>query len=305
MIRVGVVGLGAMGQHHARVYSHLGCLVGVADADTARAREIGEKYRVPYYTDYRELLGHVDAVSIAVPTTLHRQVATDFLGHGVHCLVEKPIASSLAEAKEMILVAEESHVKLMVGHIERFNPAVTALKQVVDAGTIGQLLIISTRRVGPSVPRIRDAGVIIDTATHDIDVVRYLIGKEPLEMPAGVFSRFGCFRHLKEDYAIIVLDFGDATAAIEVNWFTPHKVRTLVATGSEGIAYLDYIDQTLLLRNSKGAEEIAVQKVEPLKLELEHFLRCVENNEKPLVDGIEGLKVLDIALKATKKPSDL
>lgn len=299
MIRVGVVGVGAMGQHHARIYSQLGCLVGVSDADAATAKGIGEKYAVPYYTNYRELLGKVDAVSIVVPTTLHRQVATDFLSHGVHCLVEKPIASSLAEAKEMIRVAEESHVKLMVGHIERFNPAITALKKVIDAGTLGQLLIISTRRVGPSVPRIRDVGVIIDSATHDIDVARYLTGKEPVD----VFSKAGSLRHPKEDHAVIVMDFGDVTACIEVNWFTPQKVRTLVATGSDGIAYLDYIEQQLTVHNSHGPQVIKVEKAEPLLLELKHFLKCIDEDKQPLVDGYEGMKTLEIALKASSKVS--
>jgi UDP-N-acetylglucosamine 3-dehydrogenase len=299
MIRVGVVGVGAMGQHHARIYSQLGCLVGVSDADEARAKGIGEKYAVPYYTNYHELLDKVDAVSIVVPTTLHRQVAADFLKRGVHCLVEKPIASTLSEAEDMIRLARENHAKLMTGHIERFNPAVTALKKVIDAGTLGQLLIISTRRVGPSVPRIRDVGVIIDSATHDIDVARYLVGHEPI----SVYSKFGSLKHPKEDHAVIVLDFKDTTACVEVNWFTPHKVRTLVATGSEGIAYLDYIEQQLTVRNSHDTEVIQVEKAEPLLLELKHFLKCIDEDKQPLVDGYEGMKTLEIALKASSKVS--
>ncbi|MCJ7744023.1 MAG: Gfo/Idh/MocA family oxidoreductase, partial [Dehalococcoidales bacterium] len=188
MIRVGVVGLGAMGQHHARLYAQLNCeLVGVADVDLERAKEIGERYNTKYYSDYHELLSKVEAVSIAVPTTLHCPVAMDFLKEGVHCLVEKPIAFRLDEAEAMIGAAEQNHVNLAIGHIERFNPAVVRLKQIVDEGILGKLLVISTRRVGPLVSRIRDVGVIIDSATHDIGVVRYLIGKEPI----SVFSRVG------------------------------------------------------------------------------------------------------------------
>ena len=193
-----------MGHNHARLYSQLNCeLVGVADIDPARAKEIGEKYNTPYYSDYHELLSKVEAVSIAVPTTLHHTVAMDFLKAGVHCLVEKPIAFSLDEAEEMIEAAEQNHVNLAIGHIERFNPAVVRLKQIIDEGTLGKLLIISTRRVGPSVPRIRDVGVVIDSATHDIGVIKYLLGKEP----ASVFSRVGNLKHPKEDHAVIVLDF--------------------------------------------------------------------------------------------------
>jgi len=219
----------------------------------------------------------------------------DFIRQGVHCLVEKPIASNVEGAEEMIRGAEENHVKLMVGHIERFNPAVLRLKQIIDEGTLGKLMIISTRRVGPFASRIRDVGIIIDSATHDIDVARYLTGEEPV----SVFSKAGRFGHQKDDHAIVILDFGDTTACIEVNWFTPYKVRSLVATGSEGIAYLDYIEQELTVQNSQGMEMIRVEKAEPLKLELEHFLKCVKNNEKPLVDGYEGLRVLKIALEAS------
>ena len=194
-LRVGVVGLGMMGQPHARIYSQLQCeLVGVVGANLERAKKIGERYSTKYYTDYTKLMPHVDAVSIVVPTTLHRQVATDFIKQGIHCLVEKPIASNLEEAEEMIQAADENHTKLMVGRVERFNPAVLRLKQIIDEGILGKLMIISTRRVGPFVSRIRDVGIIIDSATHDIDIARYLVGKEPVE----VFSKVGRFKHQKE-----------------------------------------------------------------------------------------------------------
>jgi len=297
MIRVGVVGLGAMGIHHARLYSELNCeLAGVVDVNPALAREIGEQYRVPYYTDYRALINRVEAVSIAVPTTLHHAIAMDFLRAGVHCLVEKPIAARLDEAEEMIQAAEDNRVNLAIGHIERFNPAVIRLKQLVDEGLLGKLLIISTRRVGPFVNRIRDVGVVIDSATHDIGVVRYLIGKEPI----SVFSRVGKLKHAREDYALIMLDFGDTAACIEVNWFTPHKIRTLVATGSEGVAYLDYIEQKLSVHNLEGVNVHEIQKVEPLKLELEDFLFNAASGGRPAVTGDEGFEILKIALEASE-----
>jgi len=287
-----------MGQHHARIYSELDCeLVGVADKNFEQAKKIGERYSADYYKDYEELLDKVDAVSIAIPTSLHKKVATDFIKRGVHCLVEKPIASTIEEAKEMIKEAERNGVKLMVGHVERFNPAVTKLKELVEKGTLGKLILISTRRVGPFVSRIRDVGIIIDSATHDIDIARYLVGKDPI----NVFAKSGRVKSEKEDHAIVVLDFGDVAASIEVNWFTPHKVRSLVATGTEGIAYLDYIKQELDVHS--GGEKIVqkIDKVEPLKLELKHFLDCIQNNTKPLVDGQEGLKALEIAIKASRR----
>jgi len=294
-LKVGVVGLGAMGHNHARLYSQLGCeLVGVADVDPVRAKEIGDRYNTNYYSDYHELLPKLKAVSIAVPTTLHHAVAMDFLKAGVHCLVEKPITVSLGEADEMIETAEKMHVNLAVGHIERFNPAVVKLKKLIDEGSLGKLLVISTRRVGPSVPRIRDVGIVIDSATHDIGIVKYLLGKDPV----SGFSRVGTLKHTKEDYAIIVLDFIDTTACIEVNWFTPQKVRTLVATGSQGIAYLDYVEQTLKIHDSRGIETVDVKKDEPLKLELENFLISILKGKQPSVNGVEGKAILKIALES-------
>jgi UDP-N-acetylglucosamine 3-dehydrogenase len=297
MTRVGVVGLGAMGQHHARLYSQLDCeLVGVADIDFERAKEIGEKYHTEYSSDFRSLLSKVDAVSIVVPTTMHHDVAMAFLREGIHCLVEKPIAFRLDEADEMIAVAEENHANLAVGHIERFNPAVARLKQIIDQGTLGKLLMVSARRVGPSVPRIRDVGVVVDSATHDIGVIKYLLGEEP----TSLFSRVGSLKHTKEDHAMIVMDFAGTMASIEVNWFTPHKVRTLVATGSQGIAYLDYLAQELKVYTSAEEQVVNITKAEPLKVELEDFLQSVQEGRSPAVDGREGRAILKIALQSCR-----
>jgi UDP-N-acetylglucosamine 3-dehydrogenase len=300
LLRVGVVGVGEMGQHHARVYSELDCkLVGVADSDIEKAKKVGKKHGIKFYANYKDLINKekVDAVSIAVPTFLHKKVAMDFLKKEVNCLIEKPITSNIDDAKEIIEEAERNHIKLMIGHIERFNPAVLKLKEIIDNGTLGKIVIISTRRVGPFPPRIKDAGIIIDFATHDIDIARYLIGREPVE----IYSKFGKFEHENEDYAIVVLDFGTTKASIEVNWFTPYKVRSLVATGSKGIVNLDYITQDIVIHNSKRSIKTKIEKEEPLKLELKHFLDCIENNKEPLICGYEGLKVLDIALKAKKE----
>ncbi|MDD4230972.1 MAG: Gfo/Idh/MocA family oxidoreductase, partial [Dehalococcoidales bacterium] len=214
---------------------------------------------------------------------------------GVHCLVEKPIASTVEEAESMIEAAAINQVKLMVGHIERFNPAVLKLKSLIEEGMLGELIIISTRRVGPFQPRIRDVGIIIDSATHDIDACRYLTGKEPQK----VFAKSGRLLHpFKEDYALIMLDFGSSAASIEVNWFTPYKERTLVVTGSKGIARLDYITQQLTLHNSENGHTIEIEHAEPLKTEIAHFLDCITTGKEPLVNGHEGLQALSIALQA-------
>jgi len=296
-MKLGVVGLGNMGQHHARLYSQMGLLVAVADSNPERAREMGELYGVYYTHCYQDLFYMVDAVSVVVPTTLHQKVAVDFLSQGVHVLVEKPIAFHTTEAQEMVGAALRKGVNLAVGHIEHFNPAVVKLKEVIDSGTLGKLLTISTRRVGPFVPRVRDVGVVIDSATHDIGVLCYLLGKAP----RTVFSRTGNERSNKEDYAFMTLDFGETIGAIEVNWFTPHKVRTLTATGTNGVASLDYIEQTLVIRNSHDLTVCDVENCEPLKLELEDFIQSIEQHRPPKVNGKQGLDILRIALEGTRK----
>ena len=299
MLRVGVIGVGTMGKNHARVYNEMenADLVGIADVNERRVKEIANQHKTKAFTDYKDLLDEdLDAVSIAVPTVFHKKVALDFIKEGVNCLIEKPIAINIEDAKEIIRETEKNNVKLAIGHIERFNPAVTKLKEIIEKGILGKMLLISTRRVGPSVPRIKDVGIIVDLATHDIDVVRYLIGEEPV----NIFAKSGGIKNKKGDYAIVLLDFGDVSASIEVNWFTPHKVRSLVATGTEGIAYLDYLKQEVIIYNSEWEMIPKIERKEPLKVELEHFLECVKEDKEPRVNGYEGLKVLEIAIKAER-----
>lgn len=295
-MRVGVIGVGSMGKNHPRVYTELGAeLVGVADTDLEKAKGLAEQYETKAYSDYQELLSQgLDAVSIAVPTTWHKVVALATIEKGVNLLIEKPIAESMQSAQEIIAAAEDSGVKLLIGHIERFNPAVRKLKQIIDNGILGKLVLISARRVGPFVPRISDVGIIVDVATHDIDVIRYLIGSEC----TSVFARSTRYKNVKGDAAVILIGFGDISASIEVNWYTPHKVRSLTVTGTEGIAYLDYLKQEVEIHKAEGNVTPKIEKEEPLKLELVHFLDCIKRDKEPLVSGYDAVKVLEIAIKA-------
>lgn len=294
-MRVGVIGAGVMGKFHVRVYHELGVeLVGVADINRNSAEEIANRYRTRAFTDYEELLGQgLDVVSIAVPTRLHSEVAVRAASHGVNMLVEKPIADSIDNAKKMIDVARKANLKLMTGHIERFNPAVQKLKEIIEEGVLGDLIVLSSRRVGPFAQRITDVGITMDMATHDIDIARYLTGSEPVE----ILAKSSKVKHQKGDCALMLIDFGYVTASIEVNWFTPHKVRTLVVTGTKGIAYADYIEQSVIIYNSSWKMEPKIEKDEPLRLELKHFLECVEQGKEPMITGEDGLKTLEIALK--------
>lgn len=300
MTRVGVIGVGAMGRHHARVYSEMEGveLVGVADVDGKKAKEIAEMYGTNAYTNHKELLKRdLDAVSVAVPTTLHKDVALDVIDAGVHLLVEKPIADSLENACTIINAAEDAGLKLMVGHIERFNPAVMALNDLMRKNMLGDVVSISGRRVGPYPPRIKDVGVIIDIAIHDIDVISFLYGEPAVEVYAIAGNGSRHFEH--EDYASILLRYGDnKSGVVEANWLTPRKIRRLSVIGVERVAYLDYINQRLILDENGEIRDVEVKRAEPLKNELTHFIDAVERNSKIMSSGEEGLKALKIAIAA-------
>ncbi|CAB50074.1 UDP-N-acetylglucosamine 3-dehydrogenase [Pyrococcus abyssi] len=302
-MRVGVVGVGKMGYHHARIYSELAKegkveLIGVADINFERAKEVAETFKTRAFKDYRELIKEgVDAVSIAVPTSLHREVTMDFIENEVSVLVEKPIAESIESAQEIIKAAKKMNVVLMVGHVERFNPAVLKLKETIERGMLGEIVTMTAKRVGPMVTRISDVGVIIDLAVHDIDVMSFLTTSRVIE----VYAKARNVKHPAkvEDYALILLSFENgANGIIETNRLTPHKTRTLNVVGTEGIAYLDYINQELTLYNEEWIYKAKINKEEPLKLEIEHFLECVKEGKKPLVGGEEGLHALKVAVKA-------
>ncbi len=307
MIRVGVVGVGNMGRHHARVYKELEReisdlkLVGVVDKDIKRAKTVGESLRVPYYTDYRELIDTgIDAVSIAVPTTLHRDLAVAFLNAGVDVLVEKPIAASAAEAEEMVKVAEERRRILMVGHIERFNPAISKLKELIGRGIIGKPLVFSAKRVGPYPPQIMDTDVVIDLAIHDIDVIYYLLNEPEIK---EIIVRGGSIIHPRGlmDYAVILMKLGESVGVVEANWLTPYKVRKLTVVGEKGIAEADYREQSLRIYDKEFTIDVHIKKEEPLKAELRHFITCVKRRENPLIPGREALnliKALETAMTA-------
>jgi len=296
-LRVGIVGVGMMGQHHARVYSEIkNCkLIGIVDRDATRAREVASTYGTVVIDSIDEMVRQrPDAVSIAVPTSLHKEVASIFLREGIGCLVEKPIAPTVEDAEAIISAAKKGGAVLMVGHIERFNPAVMKLREMIRAGELGKLFILTSKRSGPFSPRIKDVGIIVDLATHDIDITRFLVGREPKSVYAG----YGKYKRDVEDYALILLDYGETIASIEASRFTPYKVRALVATGSEAMACLDYIEQSIEVYSGSTRRKVDVNKKEPLKVELEHFIECVSKKRRPLVDGKDGLMTLKVALAA-------
>lgn len=319
MLNVAIIGLGNMGKHHARTYSEIDKvkLVAVSDVDEAKGKPIAEKYGCKFYKDYNEMLKKekIDLVSVVVPTKFHEKVAVDVIQKGVNLLIEKPIADNVQGAESIIKKAKEKNVKLAVGHIERFNPAIIKLKEIIDAGRLGKITSIIARRVGLFPPQIKDANVVIDLAVHDIDIINYLMGSKPTEIDANAGRAL--INH-REDYAEIFLKYKEASGFIQVNWITPIKIRNLSVTGTKGYAEMDYISQNLLLYESnykKSFEtfgdvvmfsqpnkvEVGVEKGEPLKLELLNVIDAVQNNKTPLITGEVGLEALKIALQVLDK----
>jgi UDP-N-acetylglucosamine 3-dehydrogenase len=297
-VRVAVIGGGAMGQHHIRIYSEMKDveLVGICDTDRSRAESLAKKYNTAPYFDHKELLKQeLDAVSVVVPTTLHTKIALDAIESGTQLLVEKPIADTLENADAMISAAHDAKVKLMVGHIERFNPAVLKLKEIIDSGMLGKIVSISSRRVGPFNPRIRDVGIIMDLGVHDIDVISYLYSKKINE----VYTIAGNDIHTFEDHASILLRCeNNLSGMVETNWLTPHKIRNLTAIGLKGVAYLDYIKQTVELHDEMWIRTAKVETKEPLKNELEYFIRAATNGGEIISNGETSRHALQVVMAA-------
>lgn len=299
-LRVGVIGTGMMGRHHIRVYSEmtLAELVGVVDANEIRAKEVAAEFKTKAFTDVEDVLSqNLDAVSIAVPTSMHRDVALRVAEYGVDMLIEKPIADSIENARKIVKSAKNSGCKIMVGHIERFNPAVLKLKELIDKGELGNVLAISAKRIGPYSPRIRDVGIIIDLAVHEIDTISFLYGLRA----ESVYAVAGRSFHELEDYASIVIKFNaDRVGLIDTNWLSPTKIRLLNAVGTKGVANLNYIEQSLELSKVDGKSIVEVKKREPLKNELEVFLKSIAEDEDPKPSGEDGLYILSVAISAIR-----
>jgi UDP-N-acetylglucosamine 3-dehydrogenase len=289
-----------MGQNHVRIYSEMEGveLAGISDVDFERVDAMAAQFDTKPFTDYKEMFAEgLDAVSVVVPTKLHKQVVLDALEAGLHVLVEKPIADSIENADLMIEAAEKAGKILMVGHIERFNPAVIKLKEIMESGVLGKVVSISTRRVGPYNPRIRDVGVILDIGVHDIDIISYLYGRKVNH----VYAVAGADIHSFEDHASIILRLDHEFAGVvETNWLTPHKVRRLTAIGINGVAYLDYIDQTVEIHDNGWIRQAKVVESEPLKNELEHFIECASTGKAPKTCGEDGKHALEVAMAAIR-----
>jgi len=308
-LRTAVIGVGNMGRHHARIYSEITNLVGVSDLDEKQGKALAKERKTIFYKNYQELLekNEIDCISIAVPTSEHAQIAIDCLNRKIPTLVEKPLANNVQEANKIIATSKKNKTLLMVGHIERYNPAVTKLKEMVDSGDIGEILSMLAVRVGISPPVQKKSDVVSDLAIHDIDVFNYLLNETPKKTRIVK-------QQLKKDNisdaASILLEYKNAIGMIQTNWITPIKIRKLYITGSKQYVELDYIAQQITSnsrslgeRHKSGffeflttyepiEENVQVIKKEPLKEELKVFLKLVKSGES--IDSTYALNAVKI-----------
>jgi predicted dehydrogenase len=295
-----------MGRNHVRVWDEAveGVeLAAVADPDPAAVGRATQGRSLRGYADAGEMFAaeELDLVSVVAPTSLHLPIVLAALAAGIHVLVEKPIAASREEAEGMMAAAAEARRILTVGHIERFNPAIRELRRRLAAGELGRVFEINATRLGPFPARIRDVGVVVDLAPHDLDVMRYLLGSDPVRLYAETEQRIHTDH---EDLFVGIMKFANgAVGVLDINWLTPTKKRTLSVTGERGMYVADYLTQDLVFYANPADSSVAegevvprhVARREPLAVELDEFARAVRDGGPPPVDPREAMVALLLA----------
>jgi UDP-N-acetylglucosamine 3-dehydrogenase len=300
IVRIGVVGVGVMGSNHARVLSDIAGveLVGVADPDRKQRDFVSDTLGCAGFSDVDALLDRgVDAVIIAAPTHLHHDIALKCIGRGVHLLVEKPVASTVAEGRAIVAAARRAGVALMVGHVERFNPAVQSVKRAIKDQDI---LSIAITRVGPFPPRMSNVGVVIDLGVHDIDLIRWFTESEIVEIQPQMSSAVA----EREDIALLQFRTASGVLAhINTNWLTPFKARNIHIATRDKYLIADLL--TLQVTECFGFQpdgsysmrHLSVGYAEPLRSELVAFVEAIRSGERPAVTGEEAVASLEIAIR--------
>lgn len=296
-IRCGVVGVGSLGQHHARIYGQLPNVefVGVFDQSADRAREITKAHGGAVFESPADLARECEAMSVVVPTDLHAEVAIPLMEAGCHVMIEKPICSSLEDAKRVLAVAVANQRMVQVGHIEHFNPVMSYLEE-----NVRDPLYLTADRLAPFTPRGTEVGVVLDLMIHDIGIIQQLVRSPITRMDAvGVSVLTG-----KEDIANARLEFaGGCVANINTSRVSSKKVREIRVFQESGYLSLNFMEQTghLVRKSATGLEQeaIPIEKEEPLKLELAAFVECVLERRNPKVSGEAGMMALEVAMRVT------
>lgn len=314
-LRVGVIGVGRMGERHCRVYANMPSveLVGISDMGIERGRAVAETYETHFFESYHDLLARVDAVTIATPTDTHFAVAADCLSAGVHILIEKPLAGTLTEARKLAKLAEESDLIVQVGHIERFNPAFLELESILqDMDVVG----LAAHRLSPFDTSGTDADVIYDLMIHDIDIALALLPQGLAHIQATGRAA----RTTAVDYAIATLSFGDGPiASLTASRITEQKVRLLEVTTLGAYITADLLNKSIRVyrravpefvsgeqrplryRQENLVEWIQIPTAEPLHLELQDFVRCARDGVRPKVSATEALHALTVASSISER----
>jgi UDP-N-acetylglucosamine 3-dehydrogenase len=321
--RVGLIGLGAMGRNHLRL---LGAredaeLVAISDPLPEVLEAATATTQAKGYLDPQEMLASadLDAIVIASPTTTHLALGLAALGRGVVPLIEKPLAATPEEADELVRVSADTGVPIQVGHVERFNPAVLELGRLLDQGWLSTVYAITSRRAGPFPARIRDVGVTIDLATHDVDILSFVAAERPSRVSAETAQRV---HQDHEDLMFGLLSFPSGSVGmLDVDWLTPAKRRTLTVVGEEGMFELDYLSQRLTFTRSTDTTnpeliggyaptfegesiDLPLASGEPLAAELDAFLTVVREGGRPIVNAEDGrwaVFVADALLRAARE----
>jgi UDP-N-acetylglucosamine 3-dehydrogenase len=314
-----VIGVGNIGKHHARNYFEIKSanLVAVCDIDTNKGRRVSSEYKCNFYKKYKDMLNNekIDIVSIATPVGTHYRIARDCINSKLNILLEKPITLTVTQCNKIRNLLQKNPVKFAVGHIERFNPAVTKLKEMITKGHLGDVKALFFQRVGPVPGNDKSVNVAFDVGIHDIELANYFLDTIPVK-----FCAFGGRAIIKyqEDYSDVLLNYGAANVHLQTNWITPVKVRKLTVMGTKGYAELNFLSQSLdFFRNNYARhcknygdfvikfggvpkkKSIAVSKTEPLRSEIESLIMDVKYNRTPKVSINEALAALKTALKVS------
>ncbi|MCK5685867.1 Gfo/Idh/MocA family oxidoreductase [bacterium] len=299
-LRLAVIGTGHLGKNHLRIFSEMTEieLVAFSDISEELVDEYSEKYGVKGYTDFEKLLGeNLDGVSVVVPTEFHFKVASFFIKNGIHVMVEKPVTKTAAEAEELLALSQKHDVIFQVGHIERFNSAILSLKNAIQAPRY-----IESLRLGPFTPRVKDVGVVLDIMIHDIDIVLSLVNSPVERIDAVGVSVVSAH----EDIANAHIVFKNGTIAnFSASRLSNEKCRKIRIFNNDAYFSVDYADQEVKIQKLQNGgiveEKPEIQKEEPLKLELQDFIKCIQEKRKPVVSGLEGSQALKVAMDIINK----
>jgi predicted dehydrogenase len=327
-LRLGLVGLGSMGRNHLRVISNHPetTLAAIADPDPAALEAAAGAPETARFADPLEMIRQtdLDGVVIAAPTTAHMPLALAAIDRGIGVLVEKPLAATVDDGLTIVAAARKRNVRVQIGHVERYNPAVLEMGRLLRAGWLSTIYAITSRRAGPFPARIRDVGVTVDLGTHDVDILCWIAGERPVRVYAETAQRLHATH---EDLTFGLMHFpSGATGFLDVDWLTPAKRRSLVAVGEEGMFELDYLTQRLTFTRSNverplmiagyattftgDVAEIPINSIEPLRAQLDEFVRVLRTGERPYVDAEDGLWAVAIAnalltAASERRPIDL